>query len=183
MKLRESSNNKWLCQATIWLCFIAVGIWLGINTGILSIPIDIDYLEFILPLAGVAFAWFWNEREKRLSEEYKRKEAKYESLIKSLRGFYVETSVTEQSLELKKIFLAELDKCWLYCPDEIIKKGYNFLETVQADTDSSDDDNKERAVGELALAIRKDLLCRKLVRSTNLKPENYKILKVNDSIA
>ena len=178
MKLKECSYNKALCRAAISLCFIAAGIWLGILTGILSIFINIDYLKFFLPLAGAAFVWYWNEREKRLSEEYQRKEAKYVALIESLEGFYEKTS----DAGLKNKFLEELNKCWLYCPDEVIKKGYAFLETVQTGANSSDD-IKEQALGQLVLSIRKDLLCRKLVRSTHLKPEDFQLLKVNDDVA
>ena len=181
MKLKKYDYSKVLYRATISLCLIAAGIWLGIMTGILSIFVDINFLKFFLPLTGGAFAWYWNEREKRLSEEYQRKEAKYVALIESLKGFYAETSDTEKKLKLKDKFLAELDKCWLYCPDEVIKKGYGFLQTVHDGTNLSEN-VKERAVGELVLSIRKDLLCRKLVRSTHLKSENFKLLKVNDGV-
>jgi hypothetical protein len=39
------------------------------------------------------------------------------------------------------------------------------------------DAEKERAIGEFILAIRKDLLNRKPVRHTNLKPEDFKHLR------
>ena len=175
MKLKEYDYSKVLYQAAISLCLIAAGIWLGIMTGILSIFIDINFLKFFLPLTGAAFAWYWNEREKRLSEEYQRKEAKYVALIESLEGFYEKTS----DAGLKNKFLEELNKCWLYCPDEVIKKGYAFLETVHTGANSSDN-IKEQALGQLVLSIRKDLLCQKLVRSTHLKPGDFKILGVND---
>jgi hypothetical protein len=55
----------------------------------------LDFLKIFLPLAGAAFAWFWNERRKRIAEEYERKTEKYAALIDSLQGFYVGVSPTK----------------------------------------------------------------------------------------
>ena len=137
-----------------------------------------DFLKFFLPLAGVAFAWFWNERSKRIADEYERKEQKYTALIECLQGFYSHMSGQQRGRELKAQFLTELNKCWLYCPDEVIEKAYSFLEKVHTDGQYPDD-VKERAVGELILAIRNDLLSRKPVRKTKLVPADFKHLRVN----
>lgn len=137
-----------------------------------------DFLKFFLPLAGVAFAWYWNERSKRIAEEYERKEAKYAALIESLPGFYVSATAPDQSRKLKANFLAELNNCWLYCPDEVIRTAYAFLEKIQTGVRCSDEE-KERAVGELVLCIRKDLLARKRLRSTELSSDDFRHLKVN----
>lgn len=115
---------------------------------------------------------FLNERSKRSEEEYKRKEERYVELINALRGFYVDS----QNKELKESFLRQLNLCWLYCPDDVIQKAYRFLSAVHTGQKPSDGE-KERAVGELILAIRNDLLNRKPVRRTNLKPEDFKHLR------
>jgi len=64
----------------------------------------------------------------------------------------------------------------LYCPDEVINKGYNFLSTVHANNESKDEE-RERALGEFILAIRKDLIKRKPLEKTNLEAKDFKYLK------
>ena len=137
----------------------------------------LDFLKFFLPLAGAAFAWYWNERRKRITEEYERKAEKYGALVDSLQGFYVGVS-PDQSRQLKAHFIQELNKCWLYCPDEVIQKAYAFLNTVHTKAQHPEE-VKERAVGELMIAIRKDLLARAPVRNTTLTATDFQHLKVN----
>lgn len=71
----------------------------------------------------------------------------------NLRGFYAE-SVDKSK---KADFLEELNRCWLYCPDDVITKGYAFLEKVSVGKKYSDDE-KELALGEFVVALRKDLM-------------------------
>ncbi len=115
--------------------------------------------------------WYLNERSKRIHEEYKRKEEKYSELIRCLRGFYVESSDKEMRTE----FLNQLNLCWMYCPDEIIHKAYNFLLMVHTDKKHSGEE-KEKAMGKLILAIRKDLTDNRPLRKTGLKPDDFKHL-------
>ncbi|HVL34830.1 MAG TPA: hypothetical protein VM489_04085 [Burkholderiales bacterium] len=136
----------------------------------------LDFLKLFLPLAGAAFAWYWNERRKIIAAEFERKAEKYAALIESLQGFYVATDA-DRSRELKAKFLSELNKSWLYCPDEVIRKAYAFLEKVHTDARHSDE-VKENAAGELMVAVRKDLLGRKRVRSTQLTANDFKHLRV-----
>jgi len=134
-----------------------------------------DFLKIFIPLVGAIIAWFANEWRKRGWEEYQRKEGKYQVLLKSLKGFYTSAS-PEEAKVLKQAFLEQLDLCWLYCPDEVIKKAYVFLSCVHTNIRCTDEE-KEKALGDLVLAIRKDLLSRKIVRKTKLKPEDFKILR------
>jgi hypothetical protein len=64
----------------------------------------------------------------------------------------------------------------MYCPDEVIHKAYNFLLMVHTDQKHSDEE-KEKAVGELMFVIRKDLISRKPLEKTNLKPEDFRHLR------
>jgi len=116
--------------------------------------------------------WCLNERSKRIYEEYKRKEKKYSKLISALKGFYI----SSLDKELRDEFLNQLNLCWMYCPDEVIIKAYNFLSTIYTDKKSTDKE-KEEALGEFILSIRKDLIKRKPLKRTNLKPEDFKHLK------
>jgi len=139
----------------------------------------LNVLIVLIPVItlGVGFlTWCLNERSKRIYEEYKRKEEKYSKLIRSLRGFYVSLSDKELEKKLRTEFLNQLNLCWMYCPDEVIYKAYNFLFTVRADQKHSDEE-REKAIGEFILAIRKDLISRKPLRKTNLWPKDFKHLR------
>lgn len=133
-----------------------------------------DFLKFFLPLAGGVIAWFLNERRKRAWEEYQKKEEHYRELVRTVRGFYVETS----DPKLKNEFLEQLKQCWLYCPDEVITNGYTFLNSVHAQKTSTDED-RERTLGDFIVAIRRDLLSRKITRRTKLLGKDYQHLRVN----
>jgi hypothetical protein len=140
-------------------------------------------IETLIQVAGIAItfitgfvSWLLNEHSKRLGEEYQQKEERYVELVKALRGFYADSA--DQAL--RESFLQQLNLCWLYCPDEVIQKAYSFLRMVQPDQKQSDAE-KEKAMGELILAIRKDLLTRKPVRSTALKPEDFKHFRATES--
>jgi len=122
-------------------------------------------------IIGSLLTLYTTHRAKMIYEEYVRKEEMYVELIKSLRGFY---SGSPDS-ELKTKFLEKLDLCWVYCPDDIIHKAYNFIHTVHISEKHSDDD-REKAAQELMLAMRKDLLSRKLTTKTELEPEDFGIL-------
>ena len=137
-----------------------------------TINIIVPVIGAVLTFIGGFVMWYLNERSKRIYEEYKRKEEKYSELIRSLRGFYVDLL----SKELRTEFLNQLNLCWMYCSDEVILKAYNFLSMVHTDQKRSNEE-KEKAVGELILAIREDLISRKPLKKTGLKPEDFKHLK------
>jgi len=141
---------------------------------LIKILSSVDFWKFVVPLMGAVFAWFLNEWRKRIWEQYQRKEDQYKVLIKCLQGFYVGT---ENPL-MKAEFLQQLNICWLYCPDEVIKKAYAFLDTVHTNQTTTDE-IKEKSVGEFVLAIRQDLLSRKLLKKTDLKQSDFRHLKVN----
>ena len=63
----------------------------------------------------------------------------------------------------------------MYCPDEVIYKAYGFIDSVHTDKQSSDEE-KERALGELILAIRKDLIGNKVLSKTALTPGDFRVL-------
>ena len=137
-----------------------------------------DFIKFFLPLAGAVIAWFINEYRKQKSEEYQRKETRYLELLKALKGFYVSSfSDVTDSVQLKRKFIDQLDQCWLYCPDNVIKKGYAFLSTVHADKVSSSSE-KEEALGEFVVTIRNDLLSHSFKNSSKLTAKDFKIYYV-----
>ncbi len=148
-------------------------------SGVTNEVFSLNFLKWFLPLFGGIIAWFINEWRKISWEDYKRKEVKYDVLLSSLKGFLA-SAEPQLSAQLKQKFIDELVVCWLYCPDDVIKKGYAFLDTVKTDHKSSNDE-KSKAVGEFVLAIRKDLFSKSnLIRKrTELRPEDFQLLKPN----
>lgn len=134
-----------------------------------------DFLQVFIPLVAAVIAWLANEFSKRKAEEYSKKEEKYRALLASLRGFYIGPTASP-AREKKQDFLNLLDQCWLYCPDEVIRNGYAFLMTVHTAAKKSDVE-KEKALGEFIVSIRKDLYStRSFFRRTTLRPDEFKIL-------
>lgn len=126
--------------------------------------------------AGVSVVtWCLNERKKRIADEYKRRKNRYSRLIESAQGFYV-ASRNETDKTSVGAFLLQVNLCWMYCPDDVIRKAYEFLNTVSTEQKSSDDE-KERALGEFILAIRRDLINRKPLKATTLTPQEFKHLR------
>lgn len=131
---------------------------------------SVEFWKVAGPLLGAVLAWLLNEWQKRIAFQYERKEANYKELIRSLRGFYAGEKNAES---LKLDFLNQLNAAWLYCPDDVIRKGYTFIESVRGVTPD------EIAMGDFVAALRSDLLSRKLVRSTELAARDFKHLTVS----
>lgn len=136
-------------------------------------------IEMLIQVGGAVIALvaglitlFINERNKRSEQEYKRKEERYIELVNALRGFYIDSFDKEK----RENFLRQVNLCWLYCPDEVIQTAYSFLMMVHTCQNQQDAD-KEKAVGEFMLAVRMDLIGRTPVKSTSLKPEDFKHLR------
>ncbi|WKJ90966.1 hypothetical protein QZJ86_02240 [Methylomonas montana] len=136
---------------------------------------SVDFWKFAAPLFGAIIAWFVNEWRKRVWEQYQRKEESYRELLRCLKGFYVSA---QNANELRTEFLNQLNRCWLYCPDDVILKGYAFLNTVHTSNPSTDEE-KEKAMGDFVASIRIDLLSRKLVTNTDLCGKDFKHLNAN----
>ena len=96
----------------------------------------------------------------------KQKERRYRAFLESIRGFYA----SSQSTNEKERFLLELRLAWLYCPDDVIKAGYAFLDTVSVGANCSDQE-KERALARFELSLRKDIH-----RKTKFTEKDHRIL-------
>ncbi|MCK5493464.1 MAG: hypothetical protein KAJ14_10180 [Candidatus Omnitrophica bacterium] len=137
----------------------------------------VPIIVILITLGGSMLTWTANEKSKRLEEEFKRREERYSKLLDVMKGFYVGSTSTTQQQE----FLKETDLSWLYCPDEIIRKAYAFLETLKPENKnrySPEELNKTQktTLQELILAMRKDLIKREKLKETELKAEEFQIL-------
>lgn len=132
---------------------------------------SVDFWKIVFPVILVVVPWYLNEQSKLSWEQYKRKEENYKELIVSLKGFYV----SNFDFELRQKFIEQLNVSWLYASDDVILTAYHFVSTVHTGNKYSDEE-RERAVSDLVLAIRKDLLSKKIIKNTTLTPENFKHL-------
>jgi hypothetical protein len=137
-------------------------------------PNTMEFLKFALPLAGAIIAWFFNEQKKRAWDEYQRKESNYKELMLALKGFYASKDDPEGK-QLKNKFIDQLNLCWLYSPDNVISAGYQFIRTVR-NGDEASDERKQEALGFFILAIREDLISRRITRVTKLESKDFMLL-------
>jgi hypothetical protein len=145
------------------------------NESVINWSIFLPVLTTSITIISSIIIWAITERNKRRQELYYRKEEKYSQLIKSIKGF----TIDQDSRQLKSEFLNQLDLCWMYCPDSVIKIAYKFLSMLNPERskEPNQEELKEK-ISELVLAIRKDLLNNKNLKKTELTSKDYKILKV-----
>lgn len=135
---------------------------------------SIEFWKVVFPLLIAIFVWHLNQNSQRQWEQYKRKEESYKELVRNLRGFYVDF----EDRELKQKFIEQVNLCWLYAPDDVIERAYDFLNSVYSGSGVTQEHHKI-AVGELMVTIRKDMLSGKIVQKTDLTSADFKHLKAN----
>ncbi|NYB25861.1 MAG: hypothetical protein HVN34_00795 [Methanobacteriaceae archaeon] len=144
--------------------------------------VDFDILTAIgvigtlLALLFAVAIWYINLRNKISEIEYKRKQDlytkkqnSYAKLIESLIGLDSGFGNVEKQLE----FLNETNLIWLYSPDDVIKKVNKFLKAYMEHSDA------EKALGELMIAIRKDLIKNELLNYTELTSDEFNLIVPN----
>ena len=130
--------------------------------------ISADFMKFFLPLVGAVVAWFLNERRRHAWEEYLRKEERYRELLRTLSGFYSHSA----DAEVRRQFIEEYKRCWLYCSDEVIKAANAAMDVMKEGT-TVPMEKRLQILGEFVLAIRRDLLHRTVTKGTSLRPQDY----------
>ena len=107
---------------------------------------------FVVPAVGAVVAWITNEWRKREYELHLRKEEYYKFLLMNLSSFMVDGDVS-----IRAEMLVQLQLCWIYCPDHVIRKSNDFLETFKVGSQSTQEE-KNIAMQDFVIAIRKDML-------------------------
>ena len=135
-----------------------------------------DVLKFwavLGPFLAGLLMWILNQHAKWKWERHIRKEERYVGFLDSIAGFYVGSSTAEE----KTKFIHQLRLAWLYCPDDVIRLGNRFLDTVKVKDEKSTDAEKETALGNLLLELRREMVGK---TKTNLKAADYKHWKSED---
>lgn len=113
----------------------------------------------LVPLISAAIggyvSYYFSSKAKKYEAVLKFKEEKYANLLIHLQGFVGNTA----SYETKKHFFEEQYKSWIYGSDEVIK-ATNYMTKLVIDAQGKEPDHEEgrKAVGNIVLAMRKDLL-------------------------
>ncbi len=120
---------------------------------------------FLSALVSSSLTYFFGIRHLRTETEIKTKAEKYNNLIKYLRGFIGDTV----SGDLKKKFFQEWETSWLYCSDNVFDAINLMIEYVRKkDPNQKGPDTKgKKMLGDVILAMRKDLLHKKTRLSNN----------------
>ena len=140
-------------------------------SSLLTVFFNVDFLKIALPASGAIVAWYLNERSKVRSEQVQRKEERYKELLRCLKGFYS----GRQDAALKAQFVDQVNLCWLYAQDAVIRSANAFFDSIDsARPTPASDVEKRAALASLILAIRKDMLSRKWVSKTNLNQSEWK---------
>jgi hypothetical protein len=130
-------------------------------------------IPLISALIGGYVSYYFASKAKKYEAVLKFKEDKYANLLIHLQGFVGNTV----SYETKKKFFEEQYKSWIYGSDEVVV-ATNYMIKLVIDAQGKEPDHEEgrKAVGNIVLAMRKDLLGRtklgyKDFRYTNVHKE------------
>ena len=85
-------------------------------------------IAVMVPLFVVVITWALNEHAKLKWEKQQKKEERYRGIVETIIGFYGNGStVNDSAFEL---FTSQWRLAWLYCPDEVVLAGNEFLNAV-----------------------------------------------------
>lgn len=118
-----------------------------------------EWLIALVPLGSAAIgaflAYFFTFRAKRDESIIHFKEEKYAKLLVKLQGFVGTTT----SAQLKREFFEEQYQSWLYASDEVVEALNAMVRLVIENRGAAPHpDIGRKAVGEIVLAMRRDLM-------------------------
>lgn len=127
-----------------------------------------DILLFFTPLlAGILgsyLTYYFTKRSRREEAILKFKEEKYARLLVLLQGFVGNTASTET----KRQFFEEQYKSWLYSSDEVVHAINRMVQIVtEAEGQPPNPERGRKAVGDIVLAMRRDLLHKTTLRHSD----------------
>jgi hypothetical protein len=133
-----------------------------------------EWLIALVPLLsaaiGASLAYFFSSAQKRGESIIRFKEEKYARLLVRLQGFVGATT----SAQLKKEFFEEQYQSWLYASDEVVEALNTMVRLViESRGTMPDPEAGRKAVGDIVLAMRRDLL-----RKTDLEYTAFRYIDV-----
>ena len=111
-------------------------------------------IVWLFSVLGGILSWLYNEIQKRRIKLLTEKEKRYENLIRLIRSL----GETDDNIVKGNEFIVEFQLCWMYCPDNIITSGNQFLDSMNREKVEMDQNNINKLKGEFILELRKDLM-------------------------
>ena len=112
-------------------------------------------LPILTAIISSYLTYYFAIKSKRDEAILKYKEEKYSNLLVLLQGFFGTTA----NSKIKKEFFEEQYKSWLYSSDEVTEAINKMIQLViESDGKNPNPEEDRKAVGNIIVAIRKDLL-------------------------
>lgn len=137
--------------------------WISILTGLI--------LAITTAFATSILTYHFANKAKKAEAMMRFREEKYAKLLVLLEGFVGVTA----SAETKRAFFKEQHESWLYCSDEV-SEAINYLIELVANNKGMIRIKDEDPVGNIVLAMRKDLLGK-----TKLTASDFRYIDVIDN--
>ncbi|WP_205684933.1 hypothetical protein [Poseidonibacter lekithochrous] len=123
-------------------------------------------LPIFTAVIGSYLTYYFASKSKRNESILKYKEEKYSNLLILLQGFVGNTA----NAETKKKFFEEQYKSWLYCSDEVVESINTMVKlVVESNSKNIDPEDGRKAIGNIVVAMRKDLLGKTKLSYSNFK--------------
>lgn len=127
-----------------------------------------DSVLIIFPfISGVVSAWvtyLFTSKSIKNQAVLKFKEERYSNLLVLLKGFVGKSA----SASLKKKFIDEQYKSWLYCSDDVVRAMNNMTRSISLENKSKKRYKENELIGKIIISMRKDL-----IGKTNLKYTDF----------
>lgn len=166
----------WICGSLLLVIYIIAFFWSikrWPESGKIIIAL-ITSLGLIVAAIVPTVTWYLNNQEGLKDKYYQRKEELYGKIIKGLGGLDDKNPDTLKA----DLFLESFNLCWLYSPDTILKTGYAFINCQKGNAGCSQSQKKKLA-GDLISMFRQDLINRKYLKQTRMKPTQFQFLHIN----
>ena len=135
-------------------------------------PLLIILLSIIAGLTSSYLTYFYSQKSKKQQAILKFKEEKYGNMVILLQAFFDYA----KSAPMKRRFLEESYKSWLYCSDNVINAINAFIKFMEDARGKTMDHEKGKAlIGNIILEMRRDLLGK-----TDLTSTDFRYIKVPD---
>jgi hypothetical protein len=134
--------------------------------------------------------WFLNKIKEREQENRIKREDRYKGFIENMPGLFLGNSLSKVEREqMKSELINHYNFMALYCNDELYKKASEFLNSINTDLISQQEnevarikrlEDRETLIRELILLMRNDLANGKRVKKTRLGTKDIHFFNPTD---
>jgi hypothetical protein len=129
-------------------------------------------IPFLSAVFGGYITFYFASKSKKEEAIVKFREEKYSNLLILLKGFVGETANSETKLK----FFEEQYKSWIYSSDEVVIAINNLVQLIiDQDGKTPNVEKGREAIGNIVLAMRKDLLKNTLLTDKDFRYTDVRI--------